>query len=179
MAEVAVQMVVYGLFSPLVAVPAFIFGWLVRRWWLVPLGAVALGALFTAISMVDFDAPGGSEIAWPLVPLSVLPPLAWASAGYHFGRWRRRAGAGERATAARVAAIIGGILIGTVVGGVAGFGLGEAYVTLARVSSFEGLAGYVVVFLFALPGLLIGAVAGGVVAAVINTRLAARRMTPA
>ncbi|MCC7274788.1 MAG: hypothetical protein IT561_19115, partial [Alphaproteobacteria bacterium] len=55
-----------------------------------------------------------------------------------------------------------GLVLGACIGGIAGMGLGIAYVDLANVSSFEGLAGYTVMFLFVLPGILVGMIAGAV-----------------
>ena len=67
-------------------------------------------------------------------------------------------------TAARkIGQVFLGSVIGAVAGGVAGLGIGTAYVELANVSSFEGASGYAVVFwIFA--GILCGAIAGVLVA---------------
>jgi hypothetical protein len=167
------RIILFGLVSPLVAVPAFLYGMVVRRWWLVPIGAAALAALFVALAFEE------GEIGWLAAPVTVLPPLAWSASGYYFGRWRRQHRGDERTGFARVVAIVAGLLLGAAAGAIAGFGLGLAYVELAQVSSFEGLAGYVAVFLFGLPGLVIGAIAGAVAGAMINRRLGARRAAPA
>ncbi|MNC85608.1 hypothetical protein D3C83_12170 [compost metagenome] len=110
----------------------------------------------------------------------MLPPVAWCTAGFAAGSWyRRNATTGIDNGAIRAIGIIGGLLLGGAVGAVAGFGTGVAYVTIAEVSSFEGLAGYVAVFLFALPGLLIGAGVGAAIGAVVGRRVAARRSATA
>jgi hypothetical protein len=177
MAGLIAQIVVFGLLSPGIAVSAFLAGWIARRWWLVPVAAVVIAAVFATISMVNLDAPADSEIVWAAVPFTIVAPLVWCSAGFYFGRWRRsRHVKSGSPGAARVASILAGVVTGAAIGTLAGLGLGEAYVTLARVSSFEGLAGYVVVFLFMLPGLLIGAAAGGAVGGIVQRRFAARRL---
>jgi hypothetical protein len=180
MAEMILQMIVFGLISPVIALPAFLFGWMVRQWWLVPLGAVAIAAVFLVLSLMDSAVPKGGEIVWAAVPVTLLAPLAWCIAGFYFGRWRRgRHGGSEAAGVVRAASIIAGLLLGAALGAAAGLGLGQAYVMLARVSSFEGLAGYVVVFLFMLPGLVIGAIGGAVIGDLVNRRRAGRHMTAA
>jgi hypothetical protein len=60
----------------------------------------------------------------------------------------------------RVIYVLLGFVLGGVIGAVAGFAIGSAYVTAAQVSSLEGLSGYVVVYAFAFPGVIIGMVAG-------------------
>jgi len=52
-----------------------------------------------------------------------------------------------------------GVLVGTIIGGVAGLLAGLGYTTLASTSSFEGYSGYVVV-LSILAGILIGMASG-------------------
>ncbi|MCB1384187.1 MAG: hypothetical protein KDJ73_14915 [Notoacmeibacter sp.] len=55
-----------------------------------------------------------------------------------------------------------GLILGAVAGGIAGLGIGTAYVELAGVTSFEGASGYAVVFwIFA--GIVCGAIAGAVI----------------
>jgi hypothetical protein len=171
--DLLVKIILFGLISPAIALPSFLFGAVVRRWWLVPIGAAALAAIFTALA---FE---GGEIVWLAAPVAVLPPLAWSAAGYYFGRWRRARGGGVPASLARGVSIVAGLVLGAAAGAAAGFGIGVAYVELAQVSSFEGLAGYVAVFLFGLPGLIIGAIAGAVAGAMVNRRLGARRTAPA
>src|SRR5688572_13100308 len=116
------RIILFGLISPLVAVPAFLYGMVVRRWWLVPIGAVALAAIFVALASEE------GEIVWLAAPASVLPPLGWSASGYCFGQWRRRRRGGEPAGFARAAAMAAGLLLGAAAGAVAGFGLGLAYV---------------------------------------------------
>jgi hypothetical protein len=168
------RIILFGMVSPLIALPSFLWGWMVRRWWLVPIGAAVLAALFIVVALIDLDRPEDSEIVWSAAPASLVPPLAWCAAGYFFGRWRRGRGGYMPAGFGRVVSILGGLLLGAVAGATAGFGLGLAYVELAHVSSFEGLAGYVVVFLFALPGLVIGAILGAVIGGIVNRRLGAQ-----
>jgi hypothetical protein len=174
LADLLVKIILFGLISPAIALPSFLYGAVVRRWWLVPIGAAALAALFLAIAFDD------AEFVWAAAPVALVPVLAWCTAGYRFGRWRRsRRGKTEPAGFARAASIVAGLLLGGVAGTAAGLGLGAAYIDLAQVSSFEGLSGYVVVYLFMAPGLIIGAIAGAIIAAMINRRLGARGAAPA
>ena len=55
-----------------------------------------------------------------------------------------------------------GLVLGAMAGGVAGLGIGTAYVELAGVSSFEGASGYAVVF-WILAGIVCGAIAGAII----------------
>ena len=182
MAETIGQMILFGLINPLIALPAFILGWIARRWWLVPAGAVAIAALFTSLSILDFnarpDVAADSEILWAALPFTLVPTLAWCGAGFFLGRWQRSRRDPEARALVRVASILAGLLLGAVLGAAAGLGLGELYVSVARVSSFEGLAGYVVVFLFIAPGVLVGAASGALAGAMLHRRLAGPRITP-
>jgi len=171
--ELVGRIVLFGLISPLIAVPALLYGMVVRRWWLVPVGAVLLAAIFAALASEE------GEVVWLAAPAALVPPLAWAAAGYYVGRWRRARPGGVPTALARGAPIAAGLVLGAAAGAVAGFGIGMAYVELAQVSSFEGLAGYVVVFLFALPGLVIGAILGAIIGGTIHRRLYARQASPA
>jgi Na+/glutamate symporter len=63
-----------------------------------------------------------------------------------------------------------GILLGGVVGAVAGFGGGAAYAELTDMSCFEGACGYFAFFM-GLFGIVIGAIAGGILAVwLVNRR---------
>lgn len=150
-----------GLTSPAHILGGLVLGWLSRRWWQVVLAAVVFDAVLLGIDL-RLNLPPGGEIVWILLPLGIVGPLAWCSAGFLL----RRAilgsdGSRPRGRLARLALTVIGVLAGAAVGAGAGLLLGSIYVELAQVSSFEGQSGYLVVFGFGLPGLLIGAVAGG------------------
>ena len=68
-----------------------------------------------------------------------------------------------------------GILLGGVVGAAAGFGGGVLYADLTDMSCFEGGCGYFAFFM-GLFGIVIGAIAGGVLAVLLVNR---RRLSPA
>jgi hypothetical protein len=136
-----------------------------RRWWLAAAGGFAIAAVFLTLSIVDFERPEDSDFTWLAVPAALLGPSAWSAGGYFFGRWRRRRkGTVEPAAAgATVAAWTGGF-IGLIIGAAVGLGLGLGYVELAHVSSFEGMAGYLVVYIFAPLGGITGAIIGAMIA---------------
>lgn len=64
---------------------------------------------------------------------------------------------------ASIAAALLGIILGAVVGAVAGFGLGAVIAEVTDMSCFEGGCGYFAVFI-GLAGLVVGAIAGGILA---------------
>ena len=179
MTEAILQMIVFGLISPAIAVPAFLFGWAVRRWWLVPVGAIAIAAIFLIHSIVDFEAASEGEVVWAAIPFAVLPPLGWCSAGFWFGRWRRQHRETPPGGSGRAVNLTVGLVFGAALGVATGWGLGEIYVEIARVSPMEGYAGYLVVFFFMAPGLMIGAIAGVAAGLAVNRRLSSRHLPAA
>ena len=58
-----------------------------------------------------------------------------------------------------------GVVIGAPLGGLLGALVGSLAAGIFQISSFEGGAGYYVMFFFVLPGILIGAIVGAVVTA--------------
>lgn len=159
LAEAILRGLLHGLQSPWVIVPAWTIGWVARAWWQVVAGAFALAAILFAISQIALQSrlPEGAQIVWWLVPLGLVPPLAHAAAA-HWLRLRigRSPGSPGAKLGTRLVSAFLGLLIGAALGAVIGFFVGEAYVEWAHVSQFEGGAGYMVIFVFALPGLLIG-----------------------
>jgi hypothetical protein len=74
-----------------------------------------------------------------------------------------------------IIATILGIILGGVVGALAGFGGGALYADLTSMSCFEGACGYFAFFM-GLFGIVIGAIAGGILAvALVNRRRSAHR----
>jgi hypothetical protein len=63
-----------------------------------------------------------------------------------------------------------GLVLGVIVGGALGVGAGLAWTTLAHTSCFEGYCSMLVFFTF----MPIGAIAGGLLGAVLLGRIAAR-----
>jgi len=134
-------------------------GWFCRGWWQVVLAAVVMHGVLLAL-MLPAGLPEGATLVWVALPLGVVGPLAWCAAGFALRRHVMTPGSiGERVVGA-----VAGLVMGGAAGGTIGLVLGELYVTLARVSTFEGAAGYAVFFLFVLPGVGIGAVIGAVLA---------------
>jgi hypothetical protein len=152
----------YGLADPLVFLPALVIGWLARAWWQAAAGAALIAVILFAIELAT-PLPEGSSRVWAVVPLMVIAPLVWTSLAYRLRRWLkvRRHVTPADPVACAVLAVIGGV-VGACVGGLAGVALGTLYIQAAEVSNFEGAAGYMVVFLFMLPGIVIGAVAGAI-----------------
>lgn len=165
--EAILRGLLHGLQSPWVIVPAWAIGWFARAWWQVVAGAVVLAVILFAISQIMLQGrlPEGAQVMWWLAPLGLLPPLAHSAAAH----WLRlRFGSAPESSGARlgtrlVSAFLG-LLIGVALGAFIGFVVGDAYVEWAHVSQFEGGAGYMVIFVFALPGALIGGGAGAALA---------------
>lgn len=158
LASALVQSVLYGLVAPVNVVGGLVLGWFCRRsWHAIPAG-LGLAALEVAYTL-KAGLPEGAELAWWLLPVGAVAPVAWCGAGFALHRNMLR----EGSVGARFGWVVIGLLVGGVLGGVAGALLGSLYVEMAHVSHFEGEAGYVVVFLFLLPGILIGAILGAVI----------------
>jgi hypothetical protein len=159
-----------GLIDPLVIVPAIAVGVLARRWWQALLGAVAVAAAVFAVGFFH-DLPEGAEMVWAAVPVAALAPVTWSSAAFLGARrWRARAERGRRSVWPSVVGLAVGLEFGGLIGGVTGGALGAWYVEAAQVSNFEGMSGYVVVFLFLFPGMIIGAAAGTVIGWLLGRR---------
>lgn len=154
-----VMSAVAGLTAPANILGGLVLGWFCRGWWQVVLAAVVMHGVLLAL-ILPGSLPEGATLAWVALPLGVIGPLAWCAAGFALRRHVvTPGGMGERVVSALAGTVLGGAA-----GAVAGAGLGELYVTLARVSAFEGAAGYAVFFLFVLPGIGIGALLGAILA---------------
>ena len=167
LAEAIVRGLLHGLLSPWVIVPAWAIGWFGRAWWQVVAGAVVLAVILFAISQVMLLSrlPEGAQIVWWLAPMGLLPPLAHAAAAHWLRlRFGSAPGSSGAKLGIRLVSAFLGLVIGVVVGAVIGILVGEAYVEWAHVSQFEGGAGYMVMFVFALPGALIGGGLGAALA---------------
>jgi len=165
-----------GLIDPLVIVPAIAVGALARRWWQALLGAVAVAAVVFVVGFFH-DLPEGAEMVWAAVPVAALAPVAWSSAAFLGARrWRTQAEMSRRSIWPGVVGVAAGLVCGGLIGGGAGGALGAWYVEAAHVSNFEGKAGYVVVFLFLFPGVIIGAAIGAVLGRLFGRRAGAARV---
>lgn len=146
-----------ALTAPTNILGGLVLGWVCRGWWQVVLAAVVMHGVLVATML-----PGGMLENAPVVWLALLAglagPLAWCAAGFAL----RRHAVTPGSAAERAASAFAGLVLGGAAGAVIGLGLGELTVTMARVSTFEGAAGYAVFFLFVLPGIGIGAVLGAV-----------------
>jgi hypothetical protein len=154
--------VLMGLLSPIVALPALLVGWFARRTWQAVLGGVVVAVLLLALGDFLSELPEGTINVWETLPLYLVAPVAWALAGFHLRRWRRARGqhsGGPELWEKVLGALLGGVA-GNMLGELGGYGLGLLYVEWAKVSGFEGHAGYVLMFGFALPGLMLGTLAG-------------------
>jgi hypothetical protein len=159
-----------GLIDPLVLVPAIAIGALARKWWQALLGALAVAAAVFAVGFFH-DLPEGAEMVWAAVPVAALAPVAWSAAAFLGARrWRARAERGLRSVWPSVVGVAVGLVFGGLIGGIAGTAFGAWYVEAAQVSNFEGASGYVVVFLFLFPGVIIGAAAGAIVGWLLGRR---------
>jgi hypothetical protein len=119
----------------------------------------------------------------PDFPLSVVP-LIYAAVEIGIGVFLIRllqnnpaavsayahAGVGRPSIIVSIVAALLGIILGGVVGAVVGFGGGALYADLTDMSCFEGACGYFAFFL-GLFGIVIGAIAGGILAVwLVNRR---------
>jgi hypothetical protein len=159
------QVIQHQLASPFLFVPAIVVGWFARTRGQVVAGALAIGAVSIALSFLE-PLPEGARRIYGLLPLVFISPLAWAFATAAFKTWLRRDD-GKQAPAASTArkavrALIG-VVIGAPLGGAIGALLGTVAADINQISSFEGGAGYYVAFLFVLPGIVIGMLAGAVI----------------
>lgn len=159
------QVILHQLISPFLFVPAIVVGWFARSRSQIIAGALAIGVASIALSLLE-PLPEGARRVHILVPLIFVAPLAWAFATAALKRRVRREGrtatsAGEVARKALL--LVLGVVIGGPLGGALGALIGSLAADYFRISSFEGGAGYYVAFLFVLPGVLIGAIAGAVI----------------
>lgn len=156
--------VLYDLIDPYIFVPAMALGWFARSIRVVLVGAALIAAVSIVLSLTKPLPAGAERVLW-LEPIGIIAPLAWSYAVFRLRRWLlqsdRIAPGGPAVRLVRTAL---GFVLGGCVGCGAGLGLGLLYVSAANVSNFEGGAGYLVVFLFVPLGILIGMIAGAVLA---------------
>jgi hypothetical protein len=158
------QVVLHQLASPFLFVPAIAVGWFARTRGHVVAGALAIGAISIALSFLE-PLPEGARRVHALLPLVFISPLAWAFATAALKTWLRREDAKPEAgvgTARKAVRALVGAVIGAPLGGAIGALLGTVAADINQISSFEGGAGYYVAFLFVLPGIVIGTLAGAV-----------------
>lgn len=168
--------VVHGLVAPAVIVPALVVGWMAPRTLVAVVGGVAIAAALFLFSHWVASLPEGAVVIWWLMPLALIPPIAW-SVGSHLAFRSLRAMAGDDRShpGLRLVDAVVGAVIGAVLGGGAALLAGSIFVEVAQVSSFEGGAGYLVVFGFGFPGLVLGTLVG----AFLGWRRRRRRAQPA
>jgi hypothetical protein len=157
----ALTSILAGVINPLIIVPAIVIGALARRWWQALLGALVVAAAVFAIR-------------WAAFPVTVLAAAVWTSAAFLAAR-RWRGGADTGPIRQSIFGLAVGFILGGLFGGGAGVALGAWYVEAAQVSSFEGKSGYVVIFLFLFPGVIIGAATGAVLGWLLGRRAGAAR----
>lgn len=159
------QVILHQLISPFLFVPAIAVGWFARTRMQVTVGAVAVGVVSIALSFLG-RMPEGASIVYVLMPLTFVSPLVWAFATAALKKklLRDDPAATPASDVMRKAmrAVIG-VVIGAPLGGALGALVGSLAADYFRISSFEGGAGYYVMFFFVLPGILIGAIVGAVV----------------
>lgn len=161
--EAAFWSVVHGFAMPTVVLPALVVGWMAPRAGIAVLGGVAIAVALFLYSHAFGSLPEGATVIWWLLPLGLVPPVAWALGSFLvFRRLRALAGGDRSHPGLRAIDAVVGALVGAVVLGAAALAAGSLYADLAQVSSFEGAAGYLVVFGFGVPGILLGLMAGAV-----------------
>ena len=159
------QVILHQLISPFLFVPAIAVGWFARSRVQIIVGAVAVAVLSIALSFMR-GLPAGASLVYGLMPLTFISPLVWAFATAALKR-KLQGDAAAATPAGDIARKAIRAVIGVVIGAPAGGALGALVGSLAadyfRISNFEGGAGYYVMFLYVLPGILIGAIVGAVV----------------
>ncbi|BBK37937.1 hypothetical protein STAQ_30150 [Allostella sp. ATCC 35155] len=161
--EAIVWSILGGLAEPAIFVPAVVLGWLARTAGIAIIGGVAIAVALLAYGGMLGSLPEDAEIVWWALPPAVLPPVIWAWGSFLlFRQVRRAAGGNPGHPALRAMDMVVGALVGAAVLGAAGIGLGLLYVELAAVTTFEGAAGYLVVFGFGLPAVVLGLILGAI-----------------
>jgi hypothetical protein len=165
MIEVALQALLYDLLSPFTFAPAAAIGWIARtrgqRW--AAVGALAIAKIAFVLSRY---MPANLFHAVVIVVTQAIAPLLWV-----FGVAALRAqlsgpaaaANGQPATARWVRGLIGAVLGGPA-GGAIGALLGSIAADLLSVSNVDGGSGYFVAFFGVIPGILLGLVAGPILA---------------
>jgi hypothetical protein len=159
-----IERVVSDALDPAVFLPAILLGWFVRNRWIVVAGAMAIALARLAASLTT-PLPLNAERLWWVEPIGVVAPFLWAFAARGLRRWlQSRDRVAPRSVGPRLVRTLVGVIAGGVLLGGVAFLLGTLYVEAADVSTFEGNAGYLVMFLFLPPGIVTGAILGAVVA---------------
>lgn len=160
-----------GLISPVNIVTGLVIGWFLRRWWQILVAVIVLQAIELAVFTATKLEPD-QQILWAALPVGLVAPLAWCAAGRLLRTLLYQPdGTARHGVGVRTGWTVIGVVLGGIAGGVIGFAAGIAYVQIAKVSTFEGLAGYMAVFGFGLPGVVIGLVAGGILAWRLSGRI--------
>jgi hypothetical protein len=131
-------------------------GWFARAPWQAASMAMLVAAVLEIVSLIRVG--GGLDFLWWL-PLTLVAPTLWALAGFHLRRWLSRHGRSPEPGLAAMQMALGGV-IGACLGAVGGYNLGRWYIEWAEVRVLTADAGYLEVFQFGLPGLLIGFILG-------------------
>jgi hypothetical protein len=167
-----VLQLVSGLASPMIFLSCLAIGWLVRRWWQVVIGAIAVGVLSEAeIMLVELP---GATLNWTAAPLAFVAPLAWCAAGFLARGWQRRTGRLRQEGAMRSWPVVAGMMLGAFVTAAFGLGTGLLYLQTGQLE-FHTLqfgrakaADYETIFFqYVFPGLLLGQVAGGLIGRIL------------
>jgi hypothetical protein len=146
--------------NPLVFVPAFALGWFARRNWLLLAGALVIAAVQTILSLLEPLPAGAGRWLWA-EPLGVVAPFLLAFAALRLRRWLRASDrADPRSTLPCLVHTALGAIIGAGIGTGLFLGIGLAIVTLGDIHDREGGEAYLLVFVVAPFGLLLGLGAG-------------------
>lgn len=150
------QALLYGLVNPMVVVPALAIGWLGRRTWMPAAGAVVIAVVQTLLSLGQ-PLPAGAQRLWWAEPFGLLAPSLLAYASFFLHQWlRARAATAPESRLPRLVRTGLGGAIGAIAGAGIFFLAGLAIDGLAGLQDREGGDAYVLVFIVAPIGLIIG-----------------------
>ena len=176
-----VLQLVSGLASPLIFAPGLVVGWFARRWWQIVLGAAAIAVLSEAEALL-IELPD-AEPDWAQEPMVVIAPLAWCAAGRLLRLWYQRTSRLRSGGSIRALPVVAGMIFGAVVVGTLALGVGLVYlrggqlefhtIQSGRAAGFDDYE--IIFFVYVLPGLLLGQLAGGLIGRVFGRPIASSR----
>jgi hypothetical protein len=163
-----IALLISGFASPFIFVPCFAIGWFARRWWQLPIGAIAVEVISVAEVML-IEMPD-AQPDWSLQPLAFVPPLFWCAAGFLMRRWRNGIAQSRAARPISALPVVAGMVLGALAVGASAFGVGLLYLRTDQLDFHifqlgqADPSGYEAIFFeYLFPGVLAGQVAGGLI----------------
>jgi len=160
--QAILQASLQSLVEPFVVVPALAMGWWLGRRWMLLAGTQFIG--FLRLGATFGDAPPDTPMLAPYLG-AFVPPLLLAL----LARRVRRAMTGgalpsRTGPLPRLLVALSGMMLGAILGLALGCALGIAVLSIAGQPINATAEGIIIGFYFMMPGLVIGMVAGGIIA---------------